>query len=307
MCDVSYPRRVLPQCTQLVTRRTVDQKFLLKPTQELNETLRYLLALYAKRHNVLLHAFCVLSNHMHLFKTDEQAEMPAFMRDLNAQTTRRVNSLTSRRGPLWDARKYSNVEVYGEAATWDKLVYVITNPIRHGLVGSPEEWPGLVSSLMEIRARKTLVKRPDLPCFRNSTLPKEVELELTIPPALSHLPFEVYVSQLAARVAERISELSQGVSAERRTFLGAERVLAASHEDRPKAKAGRIGQLDPRLSCLEEDRSLLEERIQELRDWRNAYYEARRRWVQDRAVVFPHGTYAMRVYHNAHVAPRLKL
>ena len=59
----------------------------------------------------------------------------------------------------------------------------------------------------------------------------------------------------------------------------------------PHIAAGR-GQKEARLAA-----------IAELRAFRAAHREAKRRWVEgDRDVVFPAGTYWMRVHHGAEVA-----
>ena len=303
---MSNPRRVLPQCTQLVTRRTVERKFLLRPSEEVCAIFRYLIALLAARHGVAVHAFVVLSNHLHLLKTDGQAEMPAFMRDLLAQATRRLNCVLDREGPLWDSRRYSSVEVHGEGAAWDKLVYVMTNPVKHGLVSRPEDWPGLITLISEIRAGKVTVERPDLPCFRGSTLPRHVELELAPPPVLGHLSREEYADQLEQHVLERVRELNGCALSSNNAPLGAERALEADPDDCPVG-CHQAGGLDPRISGLEESSAYHQELLEELKEWRRAYWEARRRWSSDSRVEFPYGTYAMRVHYNARVAPPPRL
>jgi len=284
----------------------VEQRFLLRPSEEACAIFRYLIALLAARHGVAVHAFVVLSNHLHLLKTDGQAEMPAFMRDLLAQATRRLNCVLGREGPLWDARRYSSVEVHGEGAAWDKLVYVMTNPIKHGLVSRPEDWPGLITLISEIRAGKVTVERPDLPCFKGSTLPEHVELELLPPPALGHLSREEYADQLERRVRERIRELNGLFLSSDKAPMGAERVLAADPNDRPVVHQEASG-LDPRISSLEESSAYHRELLEELKEWRRAYWEARSRWSRDPRVEFPYGTYAMRVHYNARVAPPARL
>lgn len=278
----------------------------MRPSEEVRGIFRYLIALLAARHGVAVHAFVVLSNHLHLLKTDGQAEMPAFMRDLLAQATRRLNSVLVREGPLWDARRYSSVEVHGEGAAWDKLVYVMTNPIKHGLVSRPEDWPGLITLISDIRAGKVTVERPDLPCFMGSTLPERVELDLVPPPALGHMTREEYADQLELRVRERVRELSSHFLSLGKAPLGAERVLAADPNDRPVVDLEKSG-LDPRISGLEESSVYHRELVEELKEWRRAYWEARSRWSRDPRVKFPYGTYAMRVHYNARVAPPTRL
>ena len=62
---VTPPRRVLPGTSYLVTRRCSERRFFLRPSKLTNEILLYVLAVAAQRYGVLVHAFCVLSNHLH--------------------------------------------------------------------------------------------------------------------------------------------------------------------------------------------------------------------------------------------------
>lgn len=278
------------------------RRFLLRPSDEVNRILIYLLALYASRHGVLLHAFALLSTHLHLMKTDVKADMPGFMRDLNSQTTKRMNRLLQREGSLWDARKYGNVEVHGEHAAWDKLVYVMTNPVKHAWVEEPAEWPGLLTTVEDFRRGEVVVERPDLECFKGSTLPKRVQLELVPPPALAHLPREEFLAELERRVSERVAELRAGLRPPQRSCLGRRAVLQASREGRLRRPLEH-SDVDPRISRLDEDPDRCAELIRELQARRAAYAEARGPWRQgEHAVVFPQGTYAYRVLRGTRSA-----
>ena len=77
------PRRILPGTTYLITRRTVQRTFLLRPSRQLNQAFLYCLAYAAERYGIGVHAFCVMSNHMHLVVTDPRGTLPQFMQWLN--------------------------------------------------------------------------------------------------------------------------------------------------------------------------------------------------------------------------------
>jgi putative transposase len=62
---VTAPRQVIAGKTYLVTRRTAQRQFLLKPCELTNNTFGYILAVAAARYRVLVHAVVVLSNHYH--------------------------------------------------------------------------------------------------------------------------------------------------------------------------------------------------------------------------------------------------
>jgi putative transposase len=67
---MTAPRRVVPGAQYLLTRRCSERRFFLRPSRALNEILRYVLAVAAERYGVVLHALCVLSNHVHIVFTD---------------------------------------------------------------------------------------------------------------------------------------------------------------------------------------------------------------------------------------------
>ncbi len=67
------PRQILPGTAYLVTRRSAQREFLLKPTELTTAIFKYVLAVAAQRSGVRLHAACVLSSHYHLVLTDPHA------------------------------------------------------------------------------------------------------------------------------------------------------------------------------------------------------------------------------------------
>jgi hypothetical protein len=105
------PRRILPGTTSLVTRRCSERRFFLRPSRATNEILLYVLAVKVKRHGILLHALCALSNHLHLVLTDVEGRLPDFMRDVDSLVARAVNASLGRFEGFWaDDSSYSSVE-----------------------------------------------------------------------------------------------------------------------------------------------------------------------------------------------------
>ena len=102
---------------------------------------------------------------------------------------------------------------------------------------------------------------------------------------------------LAAREASAAADLaSQG-----RGFLGVPRVLAQRPFDRPARAEPRRG-LNPRLACRDKWRRIqaLAQLLQFLHDYRAAFLAWRSRSA---SVLFPQGTYLMRVLHRAPCLP----
>jgi REP element-mobilizing transposase RayT len=94
---MTAPRRVVPDAQQLLTRRCSERRFFLRPSNAVNEILRYVLAVAVQRHGVLLHAYCVLSNHLHVVVTDVKGNLPAFQQYLDSLVARSINTLHGHR------------------------------------------------------------------------------------------------------------------------------------------------------------------------------------------------------------------
>lgn len=100
-----------------------------------------------------LHAFCLMSNHVHLL-IDQQdiAEPPArydgkhstalsrAMRLLKRRSAALCNQILERSGPFWQHESYDHV-VRNEGEFERILAYIANNPVKAGLVTDWSDWP----------------------------------------------------------------------------------------------------------------------------------------------------------------------
>ena len=305
MCEgvkgMTAPRQVLPGSSYLVTRRCSQRQLLLRPSQVTNQTVGYLLALAASRFQVEVHVFCVMSNHLHLVVTDPEARLPAFIQFFDSLVARSMNAWLARWENFWAPASYSAVALQGPADILDKSAYVLANPVAAGLVRRGRNWPGLWSAPDQLGAGHLEFQRPTR-FFRATgatSLPERAGLALVVPPGFdSPAQFRRALRHaLAAREASAAADLaSQG-----RGFLGVPRVLAQRPFDRPPRPEPRRG-LNPRLACRDTWRRIqaLAQLLQFLRDYRSAFLSWRAR---SPTVLFPQGTYLMRVLHRAPCLP----
>ena len=140
---MTYPRRVVPGTTYLLTRRCTQRRFMLVPRSIVPQLFGGCVALAAERHGVLVHAVTVMSNHYHAVVTDQHGNIPEFCRDVHSLSARALNAHLGRWEALWSAQRLSLVELVDAPDVWDKLVYTLTNPVEAGLVSRSSEWPGL--------------------------------------------------------------------------------------------------------------------------------------------------------------------
>jgi REP element-mobilizing transposase RayT len=137
-------RFVPPNSVVEVTCRTIQARFLLRPSAQLNQVLLGILGraldLYPK---VRAHAFVFASNHVHLLLSVADAQALArFMNHFNSNVAREAGRLHAWQDRLW-ARRYSAIVVADEAAQVGRLRYILAHGTKEKLVSRPRDWPGL--------------------------------------------------------------------------------------------------------------------------------------------------------------------
>jgi REP element-mobilizing transposase RayT len=288
---MTAPRQILPGATYLVTRRCSQRQFLLRPCAATTGIFLYVLALAARRFGIQVHAFCVLSNHYHLVVTDPGAQLPAFGQYLDSLVARAVNASLGRWESFWAPSSYSAVALTTPADVLDKAAYVLANPVAAGLVRHGREWPGLWSDPKHL-GRTALVARRPKTFFRDTGyLPEHVALALVPPPGFPSA--EAFRDQLVAALLER----EERHAAEGHSFPGPARVRAQSPWGRPSSGEPRRN-LNPRVAARDKWKRI--EALARLEVFLADYREAWRSWTAGlRHVLFPAGTYALRVAHGA--------
>lgn len=105
------------------------------------ELLLALLEEQSKKHGVAIHAYVLMSNHLHLLATPETAEgIPMMMQAVGRTYVRRFNQRHGRSGTLWEGR-YKSTLIQAERYLLACMVYFDLNPVRAGLVAEPADYP----------------------------------------------------------------------------------------------------------------------------------------------------------------------
>jgi putative transposase len=296
---MTAPRRVLPGTVYLITRRCSERRFFLRPSGLVNDIFLFVLALAARRYGVLVHAFCVLSNHAHLVVTDATGRLPAFMQYLDSLVARAVNASLGRFEGFWASDgSYSAVEPLDPSDVVAKTAYVLANPVAAGLVRTGADWPGLWTSAEQIGTATLEARKPKRFFDPNGYLPDTVDLELTNPRCFASA--DEYRTLVASAVRELEQNHHQRMAANGRRFVGVARVLAQSPFARPSAGEPRFG-LRPRIAARDKWRRI--ESLLRLRTFEQEYRRARVAWTSGvREIVFPAGTYLLRMLHGVRCA-----
>ena len=291
---MTAPRQLLEGTVYLVTRRCSERRFFLRPSEGTNAIFRYVLAVAAERYGILVHAYCVLSNHFHLVVTDPHARLPEFHRDLDALVARAVNRSLGRGESFWDPDSYSAVRLENDEAVLEKMVYVLANPVAAGLVRRGNEWPGLWSNPACLDGEALPVERPQAFFRKYGRLPAVAHLRLTRPAAFQG--DDAFLKTITDRLRDAEERAAYELAREGRRFLGAAKVRAQRPFARPVSGEPRR-ELSPRVACRSKWRRI--EALLRLADFVRSYREALDAWRNGRRdALFPPGTWLMRVQHR---------
>lgn len=88
-----------------------------------------------------IHAYVLMSNHVHLLITPRQPGATSTMlQDVGRRYVRNFNSIHNRTGTLWEGR-YKSSLIDSERYLFTCHRYIELNPVRAGIVSSPDDYP----------------------------------------------------------------------------------------------------------------------------------------------------------------------
>jgi len=270
------------------------------PSAKVNRVILFCLARAAALYGIRIHAICVLGNHFHIVLTDPLGLLSEFTGWANEHIARALNCHLGRVENFFDSSRGSYVRLFGSEDVLEKMVYTLSNPVAAGLVAKGSQWPGVRTRPDQIG--ETLeVERPDFYFRPDGPVPEKVDLELFVPPAFEADGVRSFRRRFSKAVEEKEAELRQRAREEGRRFKGARAVRQQSPFDSPSTPRA-FGTLNPRVACR--DKSRRERVLAELRAFWNAYELALAGWFAGkRNVIFPAGTYWMRVKHGVRCRP----
>jgi REP element-mobilizing transposase RayT len=294
------PRPIFRGATYLVSRRCTQREFLLTPTPRTTGIFGYCLAVAAKRFGILVHSVCVMSNHWHAVVTDPDARLPAFLAYLHQYVAKAINASLGRWENLWASEPPSQVRLLGPEDMLGETLYVATNPVAAGLVKRAERWPGLLCYLPR---HSRSFERPTVFFRACGPMPPRAVLSLMAPPAWSGRGAAAFEQKLRQLVREEEGRVERELAANGRGFLGPKRVCAQQPTARPRTRETRRG-LSPQVAGG--GTGLRTAMLDRLKTFVAAYRQAWQCWRKGaHDVLFPAGTYALRVHAGVRCEPLL--
>lgn len=297
---MTAPREILPGRTYLITRRCTQRQYLLRPGRKTNEVFDYCLAEAAKRHGIELIAWVAMSNHYHAVVHDPLGRLPAFLEHFHKMVARALNVQWGRWENFWSTEETCVTYLASPADVFDKVIYVLVNPIAAHLVDAMVHWPGS-SSVVYLDGAERLPERPQSFFRPNGRMPPTASLRVVQPPcSRERESFDGWAERVRLAISKRELHLKETRARDGVRVSGRKAVLTVSPFDAPTTTAPRRN-LRPAIACgNKRDRDQL---LAMLVDFRRAYRDARVLFVGgNHDVVFPAGTYRFREW-GARCAP----
>lgn len=243
---MSRPIRYIPEDGSLVevTCRTIQARFLLRPSSALNEIVIGVLGRAQRRYQVACHAVVFASNHWHgLFTVVDADQLARFMNFTASKLAREVARLHEWPDKVWSRRYQAIVVSEEEAAQASRLKYLLSHGVKEGLVEKAMEWPGVhcVRAILEDKPLQGLwydrtqefAARNRGETFERLKYATVEELHLSPLPCWAHLPAEVYKQRVAALVEESEREAAAQLQERNLQPLGVSAVLRQQPHARP--------------------------------------------------------------------------
>ena len=95
----------------------------------------------ARKFGCLVHAYCLMTNHVHLLITPERKESASLMmKNLGQCYVQFINKAYSRSGTLWEGR-FKSCLAEDDRYVLSCYRYIELNPVRAGMVSHPADYP----------------------------------------------------------------------------------------------------------------------------------------------------------------------
>jgi hypothetical protein len=289
--------------TWFTTRRATRRHHLFTPDKEglVEQAYWYTTAVTAKELGIELHMMQLMSTHPHEVLTDTRGELSRFFELRNRLFGNALKVLLGWPGEVFDKQPCNWVELATPEAVVKEMAYVGANCVAAGLVRTPRRWPGAKVLVDEVGRRVVTVKRPDF--YFDPDNPQWPD-EVTIPIVMPEMLTKAFGSDQAARdaIQAELDRLIRRAHAENkrngRGYAGHKRVLKTPHTTRARSYE-QFGGRVPTFAAAGNGAAAAK-LARRRREFRTEYRQAWIAWkAGDHNVIFPYGTWKMRVYHGA--------
>lgn len=288
----------------MTSRRTTRRYCLFVPDigGETENIFWFCLTYAALKYGIEVHVAVLMSNHIHLVITDVHGNRPLFFQEFHRLLALCTKARLGWPEEVFNKARTSAVELVTTRAVLKECGYCIANPSSAGLVRHSKEWPGARTTAADMGTRVVRSTRPKH-FLKDSEWPAKLELRITLPAVLEA---EMHPDEARKRIQKWVRSYEKEALAKSkktgRRFLGARRAQRVHHTHRASSWED-FGSRNPRFAAAG-DLAAAKAVIARNRRFDMDYDEALAGWsAGDRNVVFPPGTWWMRVHHGARVRP----
>jgi len=149
------PRIVVPGLPMHVIQRGNNRQAIFFTYEDYCKYLE-ILALASEEHECSIHAYVLMTNHIHLLVTPvTESSLPLMMQAIGRKYVHYINRTYQRTGTLWEGR-YKSALVESEQYLLSCSRYIEMNPVRAGMVDGPGQyqWSSYSSNALGKKDRK---------------------------------------------------------------------------------------------------------------------------------------------------------
>ena len=214
MVTMARPLRIeYPGAFYHVTAGGNERKAVFKSLRDREQFLTYLESA-TERYGAIIHVYCLMDTHYHLLIETSSVKLSKVMQHINGAYTTYFNRKRERSGHLFQGR-YKAILVEADEYALELSRYIHLNPVRAGIVTSPEEyrWSSFRYYIATGKAPKWLKRNFILGYFdgKPAAAMKQYKdfvcslLEKEYESPLAHLPHSMILgsSQFVAEIKER--------------------------------------------------------------------------------------------------------
>lgn len=134
------PRLTVPDYPHHLIQRGNNRQAIFAETADY-ETLLSMLDENARKFQVQLHAYVLMTNHFHLLATPATSVgLPSLMQAVGRRYVRYFNQRQGRSGTLWEGR-YRSTLIQADRYLLACMVYMDLNPVRAGMAATAKDYP----------------------------------------------------------------------------------------------------------------------------------------------------------------------
>jgi len=287
---MTRPRPIRPGARYLITRTIRQRQMWLVPSPAVNHIIGYCTAYAAARSGVQVLASVAMSNHVHDIVVDTEGRIPEFTHWRHTYIAKCIKHHFDVDEGLWSTDDTHYLELLDDNAVVDKIAYILANPVAARCVRRSDAWPGLITSVEDLRGGTQTFDRPD---FFTARMPATATLTLGRADILPDLTDDALVQLVRENLQCQVRDILLEVKRDGGSFDGRARVLAVVPGSVPSTPRTTSG-IRPRFATR--NPRLLDAAVQRIRHFWSRYSEIlaeHKKKDSDHTAVFPAGSYAV--------------